>query len=117
MFIKLVAGFLEGGLELGAAVERRVVLDDVDTITAYAKAMREFLRTSELTESRTFIRSFVKEVAVAPGTAVIRYSIPMPRDSRIRGRTPRRWPLRAGTVYFTLWWTWRDSNPRPPQCH
>ena len=66
-------------------VERRVVLDDVDTITAYAKEMREFLRTSELTESRTFIRSFVKEVAVAPGTAVIRYSIPMPRDSRIRG--------------------------------
>ena len=36
-------------------------------------------------ESRTFIKSFVREIAVAPGKAVIRYSIPMLRDSRIRG--------------------------------
>ena len=66
--------------------ERRVVLDDLETITAYAKEMREFLKTSDLTESRTFIRSFVKEVAVVPGKAVIRYSAPMPRDSRIPGK-------------------------------
>ena len=55
----------------------------MDTITAYAQDMREYLRKSDLTQSRAFIRSFVKEIDVAPGRAVIRYSIPMPEDSRI----------------------------------
>ncbi len=66
--------------------ERRVVLDDVETITAYAEDMSDFLKTSELTESRAFIESFVKEVVVSPGNAVVHYSIPMPDDSPIPGR-------------------------------
>ena len=66
--------------------ERRVVLDDVKTITAYANDMSAFLRTSELTESRAFIASFVKEIVVSPGNAVVRYSIPMPDDSPIPGK-------------------------------
>ena len=66
--------------------ERREVLDDVDTITAYARDMRDFLLKSDLTESRAFIRSFVKEIDVTPGKVVIRYSIPMPEDSRIPGK-------------------------------
>ena len=65
--------------------DRRAVLDDVETITAYAQDMREFLATSELTESKAFIRSFVKEIAVAPGAATIRYTIPMPGDSPLQG--------------------------------
>ena len=65
--------------------ERRAVLDDVPTITAYAQEMSAFLATSELTESKAFIRSFVKEIAVAPGAATIRYTIPMPEDSPLRG--------------------------------
>ncbi len=65
--------------------ERRIVLDKVETITAYAQEMSEFLATSELTESKAFIRSFVKEIAVAPGAATIRYTIPMPEDSHPRG--------------------------------
>ena len=65
--------------------ERRAVLDDVQTITAYAQEMSEFLATSELTESKAFIRSFVREIAVAPGAATIRYTIPMPEDSPLRG--------------------------------
>ena len=68
-----------------ALSERREVLDDVETITAYAQDMSEFLATSELTESKAFIRSFVKEIAVAPGAARIRYTIPMPGDSPLRG--------------------------------
>ena len=64
---------------------RRIVLDKVETITAYAQEMSEFLATSELTESKAFIRSFVKEIAVAPGAATIRYTIPMPEDSPLRG--------------------------------
>ena len=63
--------------------ERREILDDVETITAYAQDMREFLLGSNLTESRAFVRSFVKEIDVEPGRAVIRYSIPMPMDSPI----------------------------------
>ena len=65
--------------------ERRVVLDDVDTITAHAKEMSEFLKTSELTETRAFVRSFVKEVVVRPGKATILYTIPTPEDSPIGG--------------------------------
>ena len=67
----------------------------MDTITAYAQEMQEFLKTSELTESRTFIRSFVKEVSVDPGKAVIRYSMPIPRDGRIRGGDTEEVALRA----------------------
>ncbi len=81
--------------------ERREVLDDVDAITAYAQDMREFLLKSDLTESRAFIRSFVKEIDVAPGRAVIRYSIPMPDDSRIPGRDTEEVAL-AGQVLSTI---------------
>ena len=59
----------------------RAVLDDVATITAGAQDMRAYLRTSDHTEAKAFIRSFVKEIAVAPGAATIRYAIPVP-DSR-----------------------------------
>ena len=68
-----------------ALSQRREVLDDVETITAYAEEMREFLGTSELTESKAFLHSFVQEIAVAPGQATIRYTIPMPEDSPLRG--------------------------------
>ena len=50
------------------------MLADVETITAYAKDMNDFLVTSELTESKAFIRSFVKEIAVAPSAATIRWA-------------------------------------------
>ena len=43
--------------------------------------MSEFLRTSEWTETRTFIRSFVKRITVKPGQAVIHYTIPMLQGS------------------------------------
>ena len=44
-----------------------------------------FLNESELTERRAFIESFVKEIVVGPGEARVRYTIPMPQDSRIAG--------------------------------
>ena len=58
----------------------REVLDDVETITAYAQDLSVFLDESELTERRAFIESFVKEIVVMPGNAVVRYTIPMPND-------------------------------------
>ena len=63
--------------------QRRVVLDDVNTITAYAQDMSTYLRESELTERRSFIESFVKDIMVEPGGALVRYTIPMPEDSPI----------------------------------
>ena len=61
-------------------------LGDEETIAAYVREMSDFLMESELTETRAFIRSFVKEIGVVPGKATIRYTIPMPQDSPISGR-------------------------------
>ena len=78
--------------------ERREVLDDVDTITVFAQDMSDFLMESDLTESKAFIKSFVKEIAVDPGKAIIRYSIPMPVDSRIPGRDSEAVALRNSVL-------------------
>ena len=66
--------------------ERRLILDDEKTIAAFAQDMSGFLRESDFTETKAFIRSFVKEIVVGPGKATIRYTIPMPPDSPIGGR-------------------------------
>ena len=65
--------------------ERRQFLDSADTIVTFAAEMSEFLKTSELTETKAFVGSFVKEVVVKPGRAAIVYSIPTPEDSPIGG--------------------------------
>ena len=75
--------------------QRRDVLDDVETITAYALDLSMFLNESELTERRSFIESFVKEIVVMPGNAVVRYIIPMPEDSPIEGRDAEELALHA----------------------
>ena len=61
--------------------QRREVLDDVETITAYALDMSMFLNKSELTERRAFIESFVKEIVVMPDNAVVRYTIPISQST------------------------------------
>ena len=61
--------------------ERREVLDDVETITTYAQDLSVFLNESELTERRAFIGSFVKEIVVMPGNAVVRYTIPISQST------------------------------------
>ena len=58
--------------------QRRTVLYDMNTIAAYAQDMSGFLEESELTERRAFIETFVKEIVVMPGNALMRYTIPMP---------------------------------------
>ena len=66
----------------GLLTERRQLLDGGATI---AEEMSEFLKTSEPTETRAFVYSFVREVQVKPGSAAIVYSIPTPDDSPIGG--------------------------------
>ena len=75
--------------------QRREVLDDVETITAYARDLSVFLNESELTERRAFIESFVKEIVVMPGNAVVRYTIPMPDDSPIPGKDAEEMALHS----------------------
>ena len=73
--------------------------------------MSEFLRTSELTESKAFIRSFVKEIVVVPGTATIRYTIPTPPDSPIGGRGRGRGRAAGGcSQYSQSWLPGEESN-------
>ena len=66
--------------------QRLKVLDDVNTIAAYAKEMRDFLDESEPTERRAFIQSLVKEIVVTPGDALLCYTIPTSDDSLIHDR-------------------------------
>ena len=61
--------------------ERRQFLDSADTIAAFAAEMSDFLKTSELTETKAFVGSFVKEVVVKPGRAAIVYSIPVSQST------------------------------------
>ena len=58
--------------------------------------MSEFLKTSELTETKAFVKSFVKEVLVRPGGATIIYTIPTPEDSPIGGKDAAEIALHGG---------------------
>ena len=73
----------------------------MNTIAAYAQDMSEFLNESELTERRAFIETFVKEIVVMPGDALLRYTIPMPDDSPIPGRNAEEMVLN-GSVLSTV---------------
>ena len=53
-------------------------LDDAK-IAAYAREMSDFLMESEFTETKAFIRSFVREIALAPGQVIVRYAMPNAR--------------------------------------
>ncbi len=64
---------------------RRASVQDVERIAAYAREMSDFLMESALTETKAFIRSFVKEIAVRPGKAVVHYTMPTPPDNEIDG--------------------------------
>ena len=81
--------------------QRRAILDDMEPIAAYAKEMGEFLNESELTERRAFTLTFVKEIVVMPGDALVRYTIPMPNDSPIPGRNAEEMALN-GSVLSTV---------------
>ena len=89
---------LEAAAEEARAVlsQRRELLDSADVIAAFARDMSEFLRTSELTETKAFVRSFVKEVLVRPGGATIVYAIPTPDDSPIGGADAAEIALNGG---------------------
>ena len=92
-----------------ALAQRRKVLDDVNTIAAYAKDMRDFLNESELTERRAFIESFVKEVVIMPDNAVVRYTIPISQSTPktellLDGRSEEFWVDNEAEASSQLVW-------------
>ena len=78
--------------------QRRTVLDDVETIAAYAQDMKQFLKESEMTERRAFIETFVKEIVVMPGSALLRYTTHMPDDSHIPSRNAEDMALNGSVL-------------------
>ena len=91
---------------------RRANVQDVERIAAYASEMSDFLMESAVIETKAFIRSFVKEIAVRPGRAVIHYTIPTPLDNDIDGADVAEVALsRRVMKSVTQWWRIRDSNP------
>ena len=78
---------LEAAAEEARSVlaERRELLDSADVVASFAAEMSAFLKTSDVTETKAFIRSFVKRISVRPGRPVIRYTIPTPQDGPLRG--------------------------------
>ncbi len=76
--------------------ERRQFLDSADIVATFAEEMSEFLKTSELTETKAFVHSFVKGVEVRQGRATIVYTIPTPDDSPMRGADSAEIVLNGG---------------------
>ena len=90
-------------LEAAAANARKVLaqhrsaMGDAGEIAEYAREMDDFLDRSELTERRAFIESFVTEIVVMPSQALLRYTVPMPDDSPVSGRSSERVALEGST--------------------
>ena len=54
----------------------------LDSVAAFAEEMSDIVKTSELTQTRAFVHSFVKEVEVKPGRAAIVYTIPISQSTQ-----------------------------------
>ena len=76
-----------------AAVHLLAALDNLETIVARAQDMTEFLRESELSERKVFAKTFVREIVVMPGKALIHYNVPMPGDGHSPGADSEEVPL------------------------
>ena len=73
--------------------QRKSLKNDLETIVARAQDMTEFLKESESSERKAFAETFVREIVVMPGKAVIHYAVPMPSDSHVPGADSEEVPL------------------------
>ncbi len=91
---------LEASLEEAQTIlsQRGSVKNDLDAIAERAQDMAEFLKESELSDRKAFAETFIREIVLKPGRAVILYRMPMPSDSYTLGAdsgdisTPRSFP-------------------------
>lgn len=56
--------------------DRRVEFADLEHITGYVEDLKKVLDSSLISERKSFIRSFVKEVKVTDNEAVLNYIMP-----------------------------------------
>ena len=75
---------LEASLQEANAIlsQRSATRDNVASITAKAQDMAEFPEKSELPERKVFVETFIREIVVMPGKAVVQYKVPMAKDSQ-----------------------------------
>ena len=74
---------LEASLQEANAIlsQQAATRDSVATITAKAQDMAEFPEKSEFPERKTFVETFIREIVVMPGKAIVHYKIPITKDS------------------------------------
>ena len=58
--------------------DRRVELVNLEIVTHYVDDLRNLLEESSLTERKSFVRSFVKEVKVTGDEVLLTYTMPLP---------------------------------------
>ena len=55
---------------------------EVEAVRSYAQDLRSLLEEGDFTQSKTFLRSFVKKVIINGDKAKIQYRLPMPPDGK-----------------------------------
>ena len=75
---------LEASLQEANAIlsRRKAIRDDVTAITVKALDTTEYPQKSELPERRAFVETFVRDIVVMPGNAVIHYRVPVAKGSQ-----------------------------------
>ena len=61
--------------------DRKVELADMETVKSYVEDLRNLLEDSQVTERKSFIKSFVKEVRVTGTEVLLSYNIPLSAGS------------------------------------
>ena len=55
---------------------------DAEIVKAYADDLKSLLEETDFTQSKAFLRSFLKRIEIDGDNAVIKYNLPMPSDKR-----------------------------------
>ena len=61
--------------------QRKIELASPEVVRQYVDDLHHFIESSELTERRSFIKSFVKEIKVMGNEGRISYTFPIPPDN------------------------------------
>ena len=58
--------------------QRKIELADTKVVREYVEDLHRFLDSSDLSERKTFIKGFIKEIVVKGHEGRIRYTLPLP---------------------------------------